>query len=110
MRDRCDDVPELLRQSDLFVPPSIAEGFVLVCTEAIASGYVPLVSDICTDLSRHMENTLVVSVGDVQDQINYIVSLHQGRELFVKLHATWLHCVPGINRNDREPMHAKRLS
>ena len=55
------DVPELMRHSDILVLPSIEEGFGLVCTEAMASGCVPLVSDACTDLCRHMENALVHS-------------------------------------------------
>ena len=48
-----DDIAELMRASDLLVLPSIEEGFGLVCTEAIGSGCVPLVSDACTDLCRH---------------------------------------------------------
>ena len=40
-----DDIAELMRQCDLFVLPSIEEGFGLVCTEAMASGCVCLVSD-----------------------------------------------------------------
>ena len=39
-----NDVPELVRQSDILVLPSIEEGFGLVCTEAMGSGCVPLVS------------------------------------------------------------------
>ncbi len=53
-----NDVPELVRQSDILVLPSIEEGFGLVCTEAMGSGCVPLVSDACTDVCKHMENAL----------------------------------------------------
>lgn len=70
-----DDIPSLMRESDVLVLPSIEEGFGLVCTEAMGSGCVPLVSDACTDLCRHMENSLVHSVGDVEtlrDQINLL--------------------------------------
>ena len=60
-----DDVPELMRTSDILVLPSIEEGSALVCSEAMGSGCVPLVSNACTDLCRHMENALVHRVGDV---------------------------------------------
>ena len=38
------DVPELMRKSDVLILPSIEEGFGLVCTEAMGSGSVPIVS------------------------------------------------------------------
>ena len=54
-----NDVPALVRSSDILVLPSLEEGYGLVCAEAMGSGCVPLVSDACTDLCRHMENALV---------------------------------------------------
>src|SRR5208282_1875306 len=48
-----NDIPELMRESDVFVLPSIEEGFGLVCTEAMASGCVPLISEACTDVCRN---------------------------------------------------------
>jgi glycosyltransferase involved in cell wall biosynthesis len=60
-----DAVGELMRSSDVLVLPSLEEGFGLVCTEAMASGCVPLVSEACTDLCRTGENALVHAIGDV---------------------------------------------
>jgi glycosyltransferase involved in cell wall biosynthesis len=60
-----NDVPELLRQADVLVLPSIEEGFGLVCTEAMASGCVPLVSDACTEICANGVNACVHPVGDV---------------------------------------------
>jgi glycosyltransferase involved in cell wall biosynthesis len=60
-----DDVPELLRQTDVLVLPSIEEGCPLVCAEAIASGCVPLVSEACTALCVQDVNACVHAVGDV---------------------------------------------
>jgi glycosyltransferase involved in cell wall biosynthesis len=91
-----NDVPELMRQSDLFILPSIEEGFGLVCTEAMASGCVPLVSDACTDLCRHMENALVHSVGDVESLAKHIALLHHDRELLAKLRHTGLRHIQEI--------------
>ena len=45
-----NDVPELMRQSDILVLPSIEEGFGLVITEAMGSGCVPLASEACTEI------------------------------------------------------------
>ena len=59
------DLPDLMRSSDVLVLPSLEEGYGLVCIEAIGSGCVPLVSDACTEVCRHMENALVHSAGDV---------------------------------------------
>ena len=91
-----NDVPELVRHSDLLVLPSIEEGFGLVCTEAMASGCVPLVSNACTDLCRHMENALVHPVGDVEILTRHITLLHQDRALLEKLRAASLSMVNEI--------------
>jgi glycosyltransferase involved in cell wall biosynthesis len=91
-----NDVPELVRHSDILVLPSIEEGFGLVCTEAMASGCVPLVSDACTDLCRHMENALVHPVGDVGMLTQHITLLHQDRALLEKLRAASLSTINEI--------------
>jgi glycosyltransferase involved in cell wall biosynthesis len=90
------DVPELVRHSDILVLPSIEEGFGLVCTEAMASGCVPLVSDACTDLCRHMQNALVHPVGDVEMLTQHITLLHQDRALLEKLRTASIRTVPEI--------------
>jgi glycosyltransferase involved in cell wall biosynthesis len=90
------DVPELMRQADIFVLPSIEEGFGLVCTEAMGSGCVPLVSNACTDLCKHMENSLVHSVGDVEALTEHITQLHADRALLNRLRASGLKLAPTI--------------
>ncbi|TKB74961.1 MAG: glycosyltransferase family 4 protein [Nitrospira sp.] len=94
-----NDVPELMRSSDVLVLPSIEEGFGLVCTEAMGSGCVPLVSDACTDLCMHMENALVHQVGDVSALAGHITKLHSDRTLLEKLRTTGLRAVPEITWN-----------
>lgn len=91
-----NDVPELMRKSDILVLPSIEEGFGLVCTEAMGSGCVPLVSDACTDLCRHMENALVHRAGDVASLMQHITMVHEDRDLLQKLRAAGLGIVPEI--------------
>jgi glycosyltransferase involved in cell wall biosynthesis len=85
------DVPNLMRESDILVLPSLEEGFGLVCTEAMGSGCVPLVSDACTDLCKHMENALVHRAGDVQALTEHITTLHENRDLLARLRASGLN-------------------
>jgi glycosyltransferase involved in cell wall biosynthesis len=50
-----NDVPELMRMSDILILPSIEEGFGLVIAEAMGSGCVPLASEACTEICSHMK-------------------------------------------------------
>ncbi|MGB7761581.1 MAG: glycosyltransferase family 4 protein [Bryobacteraceae bacterium] len=90
------DVPELMRKSDILVLPSIEEGFGLVITEAMGSGCVPLASDACSELCRHMETGLVHHVGDVATLTKQITMMHEDRALLERLRAASLKGVPEI--------------
>jgi len=90
------DIPELMRRSDILVLPSIEEGFGLVCTEAIGSGCVPLVSDACTELCRHGENALVHAVADVDALQAHITMLYEDRALLARLRAGCLETAPAV--------------
>jgi glycosyltransferase involved in cell wall biosynthesis len=91
-----NDVPALMRKSDIMILPSIEEGFGLVCTEAMSSGCVPLVSEGCTDICRNMENALVHSIGDVQTITRHLTLLHENRNLLERLRLAGLRNVPDI--------------
>jgi glycosyltransferase involved in cell wall biosynthesis len=84
------DMPELMRQSHVLVLPSIEEGFGLVCVEAMGSGCVPLVSDACTEFCRHMENSLVHRVGDVDALTEHLDLLDRDRALLSRLRESGL--------------------
>jgi glycosyltransferase involved in cell wall biosynthesis len=88
------DVPELMRNSDLFVLPSIEEGFGLVCVEAIGSGAVPLVSEACTDVCQHMRNALVHPIGDVAALTQHITLLYEDRALLDRLRSECIRTAP----------------
>jgi len=94
-----NDIPELMRKSDILILPSIEEGFGLVCTEAMASGCVPLASDACTDICRHMDNALVHHVGDVQSLTEHITLVHEDRALLQRLRTNGLNILPEITWN-----------
>jgi glycosyltransferase involved in cell wall biosynthesis len=91
-----NDVPELMRKSDILVLPSIEEGFGLVITEAMGSGCVPLASEACTELCKHMETGLMHRVGDVEALSRHITMLHEDRALLERLRAASLRTVPEI--------------
>jgi glycosyltransferase involved in cell wall biosynthesis len=90
------DIPELMRESDVMVLPSIEEGFGLVCTEAMGSGCVPVVSEACTDLCKHLENAMVHAVGDVRALASHIRLLDTDRPLLSTLRCNGLKLVPEI--------------
>jgi glycosyltransferase involved in cell wall biosynthesis len=91
-----NDVPELMRRSDILVLPSIEEGFGLVITEAMGSGCVPLASDACTEICSHMKTGLMHRVGDVEALTQHITMLHQDHALLGRLRAAGLEAAPAI--------------
>ena len=91
-----EDIADLMRSSDVLVLPSIEEGFGLVCTEAMGSGCVPLVSTACTDVCRHGENALVHAVADVAALEEHITMLHRDRLLLARLRAGCLESAPAV--------------
>jgi glycosyltransferase involved in cell wall biosynthesis len=82
-----NDVPELMRKSDILVLPSIEEGFGLVITEAMGSGCVPLASEACTEICSHMATGLMHKVGDVEALTQHITMMHEDRALLERLRA-----------------------
>jgi glycosyltransferase involved in cell wall biosynthesis len=91
-----NDIPDLMRDSDILMLPSLEEGFGLVCTEAMGSGCVPLVSDACTDLCRHGETALVHKVGDVDSLAQHITLLHEDRKILQELRSGGLRLRPSM--------------
>lgn len=91
-----NDVPELMRNSDVLVLPSIEEGSPLVCADAIGSGCVPIVSEACNGSCRQMENALVHPIGDVEKLTEHITLLYQDRRLLNRLRHAALESAPTI--------------
>ena len=91
-----NDVPELMRKSDILVLPSIEEGFGLVIAEAMGSGCVPLASEACTEICSHMKTGLMHRVGDVEALTQHITMLHEDRALLERLRAGGLEAAPGV--------------
>jgi glycosyltransferase involved in cell wall biosynthesis len=91
-----NDVPELMRKSDILVLPSIEEGSALVTSEARASGCVLLVSEAAGAICRHMETGLMHGVGDVAALTQHITMLHEDRVLLERLRARSMKTAPEI--------------
>gem|GEM_PF-279614 len=91
-----NDVPELLRRSDVLMLPSLEEGSALVTSEARASGCVLLVSEASGAVCRHMENALVHRVGDVESLAHHITLLHEDRPLLERLLVNGLRLAPNL--------------
>jgi glycosyltransferase involved in cell wall biosynthesis len=84
------DMPELMRQSDVLVLPTIEEGSALVTAEARGSGCVLVVSDAAGANCKHMENALVHRAGDVEILTQHLTMLHEDRTLLERLRASSL--------------------
>jgi glycosyltransferase involved in cell wall biosynthesis len=91
-----NDVPELMRKSDVLVLPSIEEGFGLVIAEAMGSGCVPLASEACTEICDHMKTGLMHRVGDVDTLTQHITMLHEDRALLERLRTASLESAPSF--------------
>jgi glycosyltransferase involved in cell wall biosynthesis len=88
-----NDIPDLMRNSDILILPTLEEGSALVTSEARGSGCVLLVSEAAGAVCRHMDNALVHSVGDVSALAQHITMLHQDRALLERLRAASLSSV-----------------
>ena len=80
-----NDVPELMRNSDILVLPSIEEGSALATSEARGSGCVLLVSDAAGAICQHMENALVHRAGDIETLTQHFTMLYEDRALLNRL-------------------------
>lgn len=77
------DVPEVLKQADLFVLPSRYEGLGLVVLEAMAAGVPVIASNIDgpAELVRHGENGLLFESNQLDSLCEQIQRIYQGPEL-----------------------------
>ena len=91
-----NDVPKLMRNSDVLVLPSIEEGFGLVIAEAMGSGCVPLASEACSEICRHLQTGMTHSVGDVESLSEQMTLLDDDRRLLRELREASLEAAKGF--------------
>lgn len=93
------DVPDLMRESDVLVLPTIEEGSALVTYEARACGCVLLVSDAAGAVCSHKENALVHAAGDVDALSKHMTMLRDDRAYLSNLRKSSLAAVTEITWN-----------
>jgi glycosyltransferase involved in cell wall biosynthesis len=91
-----DDLPDLMRQSDVLVLPSIEEGSALATYEARGCGCVLLVSDAAGAVCTDFENALVHPAGDVSALTRHLNMLQEDRALLKRMRAASLSTVNEI--------------
>jgi glycosyltransferase involved in cell wall biosynthesis len=71
------DLPPYYASSDIFILPSLSEGFPLVVMEAMSSGTIPIVSDlpIFTDIQKQCPFLYIVKKKNPQDIADTVISL-----------------------------------
>jgi len=82
------DLPDLMRQADVFVLSSVEEGSALVTYEARGSGCVLLVSDASGAVCEHMKNGLIHPLRGVAELTAHLRLLDSDRVLLEKLRAS----------------------
>ena len=81
------DTPELYREHDIFVLPSLMEGLPIVLLEAMASGKAIVATETCgmMDLIENEYNGLLVKPADADGLASAILRLVESRELRIRL-------------------------
>lgn len=93
------DLPDLMKQADLFVLPSVEEGSALVTYEARGAGCVLLVSDAAGAVCRHLENGMLHHSGDVEALAAHIDAVDGDRDLLARLRAESLKDLGSLSWN-----------
>lgn len=79
------EIPTIFSGSDLFLFPSLFEGFGLVALEAQASGLDSIVSDTIPSIVKANENFLALPVNESEKTwVNYMVKFYQNKLDFKK--------------------------
>jgi glycosyltransferase involved in cell wall biosynthesis len=94
-----NDMPELMRQSDVLVLPSIEEGSALVTYEARGSGCVLLVSDAAGAICNHGVDALIHPARDANALMQHMNLLHEDRTMLERLRTASTRSVHEITWN-----------
>ena len=91
-----DDPGKLMRESDVFVLPSVEEGSAFVTYEAQASGCALVVSDATGARCEHMKQGLVHEAGDLPSLVEHLRLLDGDRQLLSRLRANAVASRPNL--------------
>lgn len=90
------DIPELMKQADLFVLSTIEEGSALVTYEARGAGCVLLVSEASGAVCESMHNGLIHSTRNVEMLRQHIDLLDQDRNFLAQMRINSLAGTPNL--------------
>ena len=78
-----DDYPRLLVESDIYITPSMGEGFSLALADAMTAGIPQVACDVegCRDVVKHNETGFIVPKRDAAAMADAVVSLMENDEL-----------------------------
>jgi glycosyltransferase involved in cell wall biosynthesis len=79
------DLPDLMRQSDVFILPSVEEGSALVTYEARGSGCVLVVSENAGAVCRHQQDGLIHPIRDVATLTGHIATLDREPQTLARM-------------------------
>lgn len=91
-----DDPGKLMRESDVFLFPSVEEGSAFVTYEAQASGCALLVSDATGARCEHLEQGLVHEAGDLPALVEHLRLVDGDRELLTRLRTNAVASRPNL--------------
>lgn len=82
-----EELVKMYRESDIFIFPSLDEGWGLTPLEAMACGCVVVgtKTGFVLDLGIHNENMMISNPGDIEEMANNIKKILESSELFMKL-------------------------
>jgi glycosyltransferase involved in cell wall biosynthesis len=95
-----EDIPSLMKQSDLFVLSSVEEGSALVTFEAKAAGCVLLVSEATGAMCEHLIDSMVHRSRDHNALSDHIRTLDHDRQLLQKLRSNSIVSSESLSWND----------
>jgi glycosyltransferase involved in cell wall biosynthesis len=85
VRGFVDDLERIMRETDVFLLPSVEEGSALVTYGAQGSGCVPVVSDASGARVTHLETGLVHAAGDVATLTEHLRLADEDRALLAQM-------------------------
>jgi D-inositol-3-phosphate glycosyltransferase len=96
LRGFVDDLGAVMRESDVFVLPSVEEGSALVTYAAQASGCAIIVSAAAGARCTHLEDGLVHEPGDVETLTRHLRLVDEDRALLSRLRRNGIETAAGL--------------
>ena len=90
------DLPDLMKQADLFVLPSLEEGSALVTYEARGAGCVLMVSDAAGAVCDHRKDGMIHAVGNVSQLTDHFTEVDRDRPFLNQLRARSIGGLDGL--------------